>query len=163
MGVAGSGKSTVSTHAAARLSWPYIEADDFHPAVNLEKMSNGIALTDADCIPWIDDLSSTINQQVRPCVIVACSALTQFVRRRLEEAVRRPISFIHLRTSTEVLACRLKGRRHFMGDSLLASQLETFETPPEAFAIDADDGIDVVTARVISRMRIITGALRLST
>jgi gluconokinase len=158
MGVSGSGKSTVGRHAAARLAWPYLEGDDFHPAANIQKMSHGIPLSDTDRAPWIDDLSRAINQRLEPHVIVACSALTRFVRRRLADSVQRPISFMHLRAAPDTLARRLKGRRHFMREELLASQLETLETPHEAFEIDANDGIDVVAARAIAWMRVLGGA-----
>jgi gluconokinase len=158
MGVSGSGKSTVGMHAAACLAWPYLEGDDFHPVANIQKMSHGIPLSDADRAPWIDDLARAINQRAEPHVIVACSALTRFVRRRLADSVQRPISFVHLRASPDTLACRLKGRRHFMREDLLASQLDTLELPHEAFEIDADEGIDVVAARAIAWMRMLDGA-----
>jgi carbohydrate kinase (thermoresistant glucokinase family) len=153
MGVSGAGKSTVGIHSAARLAWPFLDGDDFHPAGNIEKMSRGVALSDADRALWIDALAPAINNKIAPCVIVACSALTRVVRHRLEDAVQRPISFIHLRASPHILASRLQGRRHFMTADLLTSQLEALEAPSGAFEINADDGIDVVTTRVIARMR----------
>jgi len=45
MGVAGSGKTTVGVTLAKRLGWTFLDADDFHPAANVEKMSKGIPLT----------------------------------------------------------------------------------------------------------------------
>jgi gluconokinase len=160
MGVAGSGKSTVGTYAAARLAWPYLEGDDFHSIANIEKMSSGIPLSEADREPWIESLARAINNQQGPCVIVACSALTRLVRRHLEDAVQRPMSFLHLRASSDTLAHRLQGRNHFMHSNLLGSQLATLEAPTDAFEINADDGIDVVTARVITRLRMLAGMLR---
>jgi gluconokinase len=160
MGVSGSGKSTIGIHAAARLAWPYLEADDFRPVKNLDKMPHGIPPSDADRAPWIDDLSHAINRQVSPCVIVACSGLTRLVRHRLEDAVQRPISFIHLRASPDTLARRLKERHHFIRNDLRANQLEALETPPEAFEINTDDGIYVVTGRLVSRIRMLAGVLR---
>jgi carbohydrate kinase (thermoresistant glucokinase family) len=120
-------------------------------------MSQGIPLSDEDRAPWLDALAHAINQQTSPHVIVACSALTQFARQRLLETVQRPISFIHLRASPGVLTQRLQQRHHFMKDELLASQLATLETPRHAVEIDADDSIEVVTARVIACMRTLAG------
>jgi gluconate kinase len=40
-----------------------------------------------------------------------------------------------------------------MTPDLLTSQLKALEPASAAFEINADDGIDVVTARVIARMR----------
>ena len=45
MGVAGSGKTTASRSLRELTGWPIAEADDFHPAANIEKMSAGIPLT----------------------------------------------------------------------------------------------------------------------
>ena len=53
MGVAGSGKTTAADNLARVLGWPVAEADDFHPAANIEKMSSGIPLTDEDRWPWL--------------------------------------------------------------------------------------------------------------
>ena len=48
MGIAGAGKSTVGRCLADELGWPFFDGDDFHPAANVDKMRQGIALTDAD-------------------------------------------------------------------------------------------------------------------
>ena len=53
MGVAGSGKTTVGATLAKRLGWTFLEADDFHPAANVEKMSKGIPLNDENRMPWL--------------------------------------------------------------------------------------------------------------
>jgi hypothetical protein len=47
-----------------------------------------------------------------------------------------------------------------MTAELLANRLEVLEAPSAAFEIAADDGIDVVTARVIARVRPLAGKLR---
>ena len=44
MDVFGCGKSTVGAALAKKMCKPFIDADDFHPKINLEKMSSG-ALT----------------------------------------------------------------------------------------------------------------------
>ena len=48
MGVSGSGKSTVGAALAQRLRVPFADADDFHPAANIAKMTAGHALDDDD-------------------------------------------------------------------------------------------------------------------
>jgi len=37
-GVSGAGKTTVGELLARELDWHFLEADDFHPATNIEKM-----------------------------------------------------------------------------------------------------------------------------
>ena len=54
MGVSASGKSVVGIEIARRLHLPFVDADDLHPAENVAKMSQGIPLTDADRMPWLD-------------------------------------------------------------------------------------------------------------
>src|SRR5688572_22061406 len=60
MGVSGSGKSVVGSRAAARLGWEFMEADAFHPAANIAKMSGGTPLTDEDRAPWLEALAGAV-------------------------------------------------------------------------------------------------------
>jgi len=43
MGVSGSGKTAVGEALAARVGWAFADADDFHPAANVEKMRGGVS------------------------------------------------------------------------------------------------------------------------
>lgn len=56
MGVSGSGKSTVGAALAQRLRVPFADADDFHPAENIAKMSAGEPLDDDDRRPWLESI-----------------------------------------------------------------------------------------------------------
>ena len=53
MGVAGSGKTLIGSMLAESLHYVFADADQFHPAANIEKMSHGVPLTDADRQPWL--------------------------------------------------------------------------------------------------------------
>ena len=44
MGVTGSGKTTVGRVLARELGWKFCDADDYHPAANIEKMPWGFLL-----------------------------------------------------------------------------------------------------------------------
>lgn len=48
MGVAGSGKTLIGSLLAKSLGWRFLDADAFRPVANVEKMTRGIPLTDAD-------------------------------------------------------------------------------------------------------------------
>ena len=61
-GVSGAGKTTVGKLLVRELGWRFIEADDFHPAANIEKMRNGHPLTDEDRWPWLDCLRKQIER-----------------------------------------------------------------------------------------------------
>jgi len=129
MGVSGSGKTTVGEALARRLGIPFRDADEFHPKSNVEKMSAGIPLTDADRWPGLDAIASAIRETPRgEGLIVSCSALKRVYRDRIFLSAVRPIMFVHLHGPKGVLAERLKGRKgHFFPPSLLDSQLATLE------------------------------------
>ena len=53
MGASGAGKTTVGRALAAATGWPFYDADDLHPAANVDKIRQGTPLTDADRTPWL--------------------------------------------------------------------------------------------------------------
>ncbi|GAA3567988.1 gluconokinase [Microlunatus spumicola] len=141
MGVSGTGKSTVARSLADALGWPMEEGDDLHPEANVEKMEQGIPLTDDDRWPWLDRVGEWIDAQGRRGEpgIVTCSALKRAYRDRL----RRPnVTFVHLAGTRETISRRMAARSgHFMPLSLLDSQLETLEPPgPDEQVITVDLG-----------------------
>ena len=152
MGVSGTGKSTVGCRVAEELSLTFIEADDFHPQHNVQKMAGGTPLTDEDRGPWVEALVAGINaRQPRRDALVACSALTKFVRDRLRAAVADSLQFILLSADPTIVRQRLAARqRHFMHPGLLGSQLAALELPSDAIVLDASRPLDVVCADVAS-------------
>lgn len=54
-----SGKSTIGQQVADALHLPFVDGDSLHPLSNVEKMSNGIPLTDDDRLPWLALIRST--------------------------------------------------------------------------------------------------------
>ena len=53
MGVSGCGKTSVGGLVAARTGSTFLDGDDFHSTENIEKMSRGKPLTDADRAPCV--------------------------------------------------------------------------------------------------------------
>ncbi|MGO1321220.1 MAG: gluconokinase [Galactobacter sp.] len=127
MGVSGSGKSTLAGCLADRLGCDLAEGDDFHPADNIAKMSQGIPLTDADREPWLLKVSAWIDQQLGRgrTGVITCSAL----KRRYRDLLRHDrVIFVHATGPHEVIAQRLRSRTgHFMPETLLASQYADLE------------------------------------
>jgi len=124
MGVAGSCKTTVGRALAAALGVEYAEADEFHPQANIDKMSAGTPLTDADRAPWLAAIADWIRE--REHGVVTSSAL----KRRYRDVLRSggDVWFAHLGGDRETLAARMRARTdHFMPVSLLDSQLADLE------------------------------------
>jgi gluconokinase len=137
MGVVGAGKTTVGTLLANQLGWQFADADDFHPPTNIEKIRQGIPLTDADRDPWLESLSHTIEGWIaaNENAVLACSALKRSYREKL--SVAPEVRFIYLKGSPGLIAGRLHARHgHFAGESILTSQIADLEEPEVAIVAD---------------------------
>lgn len=152
MGVSGTGKTTLGLAIAAQLGWPFVEADDFHPAENVDKMRRGEALNDADRAPWLAAVHARIQAiaTTGDNAVLACSALKQSHRAVLSAGVP-DLHFVYLHGDAAVIGARLRQRRaHFMPAQLLGSQLEALEPPEDAVKVAVDlpttAQVDQVTA-----------------
>jgi gluconokinase len=138
MGVAGSGKSTIGPMLARRLDCEFVDADSFHPAANVEKMSRGVPLTDDDRRPWLEAIAAWIDRKRAEGErgIVGCSALKRSYRRILAGG-RSDVRFVYLKGDRALIARRMTARvGHFMPVGLLESQFKTLEEPgPEENAV----------------------------
>jgi len=131
MGVSGSGKTTVGEKLAKRLGWPYEDADQFHPASNVAKMSAGHPLTDEDRWPWLKAIAAEIDRVLGAggSVVIGCSALKRAYRDVLLHN-RTDIRLVYLEGTQALIADRLGRRKgHFMPPGLLTSQFNTLEPP----------------------------------
>jgi carbohydrate kinase (thermoresistant glucokinase family) len=159
MGVSGSGKSTVGEDLAARLHAAYQEGDALHPAANVDKMSHGIPLTDADRRPWLLAIAAAIDGWLErhEAGVVTCSALKRAYRDLLIGR-REGVTLVYLDGSHELIAQRMAARQgHFMPAALLDSQFATLEPPgpdesPIIVAVDAPPE-DIVEA-IIGKLRL---------
>jgi len=139
MGAAGACKTTIGRALAAALGWPFVDADDLHPAHNIEKMRAGVPLGDADRAPWIGTLRAVVERAIdrREHTVVACSALKEHDRHTLR-AQLRSVRFVYLRADRVLLERRLAERpSHFFGPALASSQLTDLEEPDDALRVDA--------------------------
>ncbi|HJZ12933.1 MAG TPA: gluconokinase [Acidobacteriota bacterium] len=156
MGVAGAGKTTVGRLLSTTLAWPYFDADDFHDASSIEKMGRGIALTDKDRLPWLQNIRRKIEeliQQNQPAVI-SCSALKKSYRKLLRENTDKVV-FVFLKGDYDLMKTRLRERpEHFMKADMLASQFDTLEEPEDAITVDASLPPDEIVKHVRQNLRI---------
>ena len=149
MGVSGSGKTTVGTALAAALGMRFVDADDLHPASNVDKMTAGHPLTDADRWPWLDAVGAVLADGE---VVVACSALRRSYRDRLRVAAPE-LALVYLHGDRELLAARMQRPGHFMPVTLLDSQLDTLEPPTldeRPLTFDVAEPVDVIVTAAVA-------------
>jgi gluconokinase len=149
MGTTGSGKTTIGSFLAKRMGWEFVDADDFHPPSNVEKMKHGIPLTDADREPWLKALHDKIVEWTaeKRSVVLACSALKQSYRDELRAS--SDVKFVYLKGSYQLFSQRVLARRgHFAKQDLLASQFATLEEPTDAVIVDAAPSPEQIVSEV---------------
>ena len=139
IGVSGAGKTTIGKELAARQGWTFYDADNFHPAANVEKMRRGVGLTDADRKPWLRQLRALIDEVLHEGVsaVLACSALKESYRDWLRTG---GVRFVYLEASRVLIRERLTEREgHYAKADLLKSQFAALEepAPDEAVVVSA--------------------------
>ncbi|KAI1415554.1 gluconokinase-like protein [Hypoxylon sp. FL1857] len=162
-GPAGCGKSTVAKHLATALGIPFIEGDEFHTQTSIEKMRNGIPLTDADRWDWLTALREESLRRLEAGdsgVVLTCSAL----KRKYRDVIRVApyfssdveLHFIYLHAPEEVLLKRVTARQgHYMGANMVHSQFDILEPPTrdeiDVISIDVAQSIEEVDKEALSR------------
>jgi len=163
-GPAGCGKSTVAQFIANAMNLPYIEGDEFHPQANIDKMSKGIPLTDADRWDWLTALREESLRRLTSGsqgVVLTCSAL----KRKYRDVIRVApyyshdvrVHFVYLHATEEVLLARVKARHgHYMGANMVHSQFEVLEEPgkeeTDVITVDVSQSIDQVEEEALAKI-----------
>jgi gluconokinase len=155
MGVTGAGKTTVGSLLSAQLGWEFADADAFHPKANVEKMSHGIALTDADRAPWLAAMRSAIQRWLseKRNAVLACSALKRSYRREL--LISPDVRLVYLRGDYDSVANQLRLRHgHFATESILADQFATLEEPEDAIVVDVGRDSAAMVAEIRAQLKL---------
>jgi gluconokinase len=153
MGVVGAGKTTVGSLLAQKLGWQFADADDFHPAANVDKIRSGIPLDDSDRAPWLEGLREALLcwKVEKQNAVLACSALKRKYRDELSVA---GVRFVYLKGDYGLIEQRLHARRgHFASDSILKSQFEDLEQPDDAIAVEVDKTPDAIVSEIIDKLK----------
>jgi len=153
MGVSGCGKSSLGAALATAFALPLIEGDDHHPASNVEKMRQGIPLTDADRAGWLATLGRALADKPQGAVLT-CSALKRAYREQLRAAVpdlRFVFMAIERDEAERRVAARAGAGEHIFPASLVANQFATLESPvgeAGVVAVDATAPLTELVAQV---------------
>jgi carbohydrate kinase (thermoresistant glucokinase family) len=152
-GVSGTGKTTIGQKLANYYQLPFYDADKFHPAVNIEKMSNGIPLNDEDRMPWLQTLAALLRDSIPTGgAILACSSLKESYRQILH--INKKVNWIHLKGSKELIWERMLARKnHYMKASMLDSQFDTWEEPAYGLKLDIDQNPEDMLVAAINYLK----------
>ena len=156
MGVSGSGKSVVGKALAEKLGWTFFDGDDYHPKLNVEKMSKGIPLNDDDRRPWLLTLHGLIQKELESnqSAILASSALKQSYRDLLKGKLEN-VTFVYLKGSFDLILSRMKARTdHFMKAGMLKSQFATLEEPADALTVSIDASVPAIVQEIIDKLNL---------
>ena len=151
MGVSGCGKTSVGLALSEVLGWPFYDGDDFHPQMNVDKMSKGIPLDDSDRQPWLECLHSLIADHLAldRALIVACSALKRKYRQILTSDLEN-VLFVHLAGSFDLIYSRMEEREgHYMKADMLRSQFDDLEIPEEALKLTIASPVSQIVEDII--------------
>ena len=154
MGVSGSGKTTIGRILSIRTDIPFFDGDDFHPDANVQKMAKGTPLTDQDRVAWIGQIADFINGAPAKHKILACSALSKFVRGLMIKEIKEYCYFVFLKGSHDLIKERMDNReKHYMKSVMLASQFETLEEPESALIMSIENSPDQICDVIYDAIR----------
>jgi len=152
MGVAGCGKTTVGSLLAKQIHAQFIDADDYHPQINISKIEQGVSLTDEDRLPWLKTLAEIISKYLSSgdTLVLACSALKSKYRKILLNGNSPEVRFIYIKCKIETAKRRVEQREgHFASSSIVDSQFADLEEPRLAFTVDGENPIKIIVEEAV--------------
>ena len=154
MGVSGCGKSTIGQMLADHFNCGFYDGDDFHPAENIAKMSQGIPLNDDDRLPWLRAIQQAIHRLIIEGKngVFACSALKERYRAVLLEENPNTY-FVYLQGSYETIWERMASRAgHYMKAGMLQSQFDALEEPMNAITVEISDAPEAMVVAILKQL-----------
>ncbi len=151
-GVAGAGKTTVGREISRRLSWSFVDADNFHTPENEQQLAAGKRLSSRDRSSWIRRLRSAITMLIENGTpgVIAFPGLRRTDRAQLTHGIAH-IFHVHMRAPLHVLTLRVKDREHrFFNELLLPSEFAALEPPENALTIDASLPISQIVQEIVT-------------
>ena len=150
IGVSGVGKTTLGLMLSEKLNATFLDADDFHPPANIQKMSEGTPLNDADRKPWLEKINTHLIQNSdSKNIVLCCSALKESYRQTLSKDVEIETEWVYLYGSFDLLKKRMENRKHFMPSELLQSQFATLEVPNYGLHFDVIEKPEKIVTQIM--------------
>lgn len=137
---------------ASLLDISFYEGDDFYSEANVNKMAEGIPLTDEDRQGWLADLADLIRGELNKghSGVLACSALKEKYREQLRIDPEK-VKFIYLKGSYDLIISRMKTRKnHYMTPEIQKSQFQALEKPSDSFKVDIQHPPEKVVDDILS-------------
>lgn len=157
MGVSGSGKTTIGQLLARDLGWSFYEGDDYHSERNLDKMRDGVPLSDEDRVPWLYTLHQLVQDLITTSqhAVITCSALKHTYRKSVTEG-HPQVSLVYLRGNYTLIHPRLTSRTgHFMKADLLASQFGALQEPHDVPFVDVSQSPEAIVEQIKSMLHLV--------
>jgi gluconokinase len=152
MGVQGSGKTTIGELLAARLGVPLVDGDSLHSKENKQWMASGRALSDAQRLPWLNEVGDRLALGAGSGVVLACSALKRSYRDLLREHAPTMLT-VFARGDIDLIRARIGARQHeYMPPSLLRTQFDDLEERQDdepGVTVDIADAPEQIVEQVI--------------
>jgi gluconokinase len=148
-GVAGAGKTSLGKRLAELSGREFLDADQFHPTANVEKMRLGVALEEADREAWLLGIESALRQRRGRDFVFAFPGLKALHRRRVQEAAGEA-RIVFLELKPELAFDRLKRRGGFFPPELVYTQFEVLEKAEEALHLDGSLGLEELQKQALA-------------
>ena len=154
LGISGSGKQAVGQALAEELGCHFYNGDDFHPQANLEKIEQGLPLSDQDREPWLRSLRSLIEDHAarERQAVIACHYLNRKRREQLLTDLTN-VYFVYLEGDFQTLLDRIRGRKNVEAEQL-KRQYDLLEESENIVVVKVQDDPAEVVSEILQQLKL---------
>lgn len=154
LGISGSGKRAVGQALAEELGCHFYNGDDFHPQANLEKIEQGLPLTEQDREPWLRSLRNLIEDHAmrERQAVIACHYLNRERREQLLTDLTN-VYFVYLEGDFQTLLDRIRGRKTVEPEQL-KRQYDLLEESQNIVVVKVQDDPAEVVSEILHQLKL---------